>query len=424
MSSERVPRRFRRLAQVFFVLAAVGAVAWLVAGHFAVRSHLAEATAALDRGNPAEARRHLDRYLEARPNSAEGHLLAARAARRCGDLAAAAGHLKEAQRSGAEAAPVELESALMAAQDGRFFEVQGLLLTAVAEGHPQSAEILALAVPARVAEFRIPEARGLTARWVELEPDSARAWTHHAEVLERLRRKAEAIEALRRVVALAPDDVRARVNLGRMLLEVRQSLDEAAGHLERAVEAEPHNPAALLQLAACRETQGRADDAAALLDRLVVEHPRDAKAYFHRGRLELNRARPADSLPFLRKSAELDPSDPEALYSLFQCVQRVGAPAEAREAEERWRRADADLKRVAELARLIAASPGDPELRREMGELFLRNGRDADGVRWLESALQVGPDHAPTHAALAAHYEKVGRPDLAARHRGPAAKKP
>ena len=72
------------------------------------------------------------------------------------------------------------------------------------------------------------------------------------------------------------------------------------------------------------------------------------------------------------------------------------------------------------MSRLISAAPRDPEHRREMGELFLRNGRDAEGLRWLESALRQDPDHAPTHATLAAHYEKAGRPDLAAGHRSAA----
>ena len=42
-----------------------------------------------------------------------------------------------------------------------------------------------------------------------------------------------------------------------------------------------------------------------------------------------------------------------------------------------------------------------PELRRQMGELFLRNGRDDEGICWLESALREQPDHVITHEILA-----------------------
>jgi uncharacterized protein HemY len=106
---------------------------------------------------------------------------------------------------------------------------------------------------------------------------------------------------------------------------------------------------------------------------------------------------------------------------LFQCLQQVGSPAEAKSAEERWRQCEADLKTVAELATAISRMPRDPDLRCKMGELFLRNGRVADGLNWLNSALREQPDHGPTHMALASHFEKTGQPDRAATHRALAA---
>jgi Flp pilus assembly protein TadD len=48
-----------------------------------------------------------------------------------------------------------------------------------------------------------------------------------------------------------------------------------------------------------------------------------------------------------------------------------------------------------------------------MGELFLRNGREQDGLRWLRSALREQPDHGPTRQALAAYYERKGQTDRA-----------
>src|SRR5262249_47600856 len=148
--------------------------------------------------------------------------------------------------------------------------------------------------------------------------------------------------------------------------------------------------------------------AAEILDRVITNPGADARAWQHRGRIEMTRGRPREALRFLRRSAELDPSDRETLYELFQCLQQVGTPAEAREAEERWKKCNADLTRVGELTPMIAASPYDPELRREAGELFLRNGREAEGLQWLESALALDPGHAATHRVLADHYDRTG----------------
>jgi predicted Zn-dependent protease len=268
-----------------------------------------------------------------------------------------------------------------------------------------------------MAEFRMIEAQGLAEKWIQLRPESAAAWAQHGEILVRRLRKAEAVTALREAVRLDPNGRRTRMSLARMLIETRQSPAEAAEHLEWLREKEPKNPEVAVLTAMCREAQGRPDEAAAILDRLIAENARDAKAHYHRGRLELNRGQAAAAAPHLRRAAELDPSDPEILNSLLLCVQQVGTPAEIREVEERWKRCDADLKRVTDLARLISASPRNPDLRREMGELFLRNGREREGIRWLESALREQSDHVPTHRLLADYYERIGEETLAEHHR-------
>jgi tetratricopeptide (TPR) repeat protein len=57
---------------------------------------------------------------------------------------------------------------------------------------------------------------------------------------------------------------------------------------------------------------------------------------------------------------------------------------------------------------------------RGVGELFLRNERITEGIRWLNSALEIDPKHAATHRTLAEHYEKTGQKDLAQKHRAQA----
>ena len=55
----------------------------------------------------------------------------------------------------------------------------------------------------------------------------------------------------------------------------------------------------------------------------------------------------------------------------------------------------------------------DPAPRCETGTLLLRNGREQEGVRWLISALRNDPLYRPAHKALADHYERLGKRDLA-----------
>ena len=61
--------------------------------------------------------------------------------------------------------------------------------------------------------------------------------------------------------------------------------------------------------------------------------------------------------------------------------------------------------------------PNDPGLHHEVGVISLRVGAVREGLRWLYRALEIDPKHAPTHRALAEHYQRLGNAALAARHR-------
>jgi tetratricopeptide (TPR) repeat protein len=399
------------------VLVAVGSAVLLVRTWPARPSDLDRGRAALLAEDPAAARVLFDQFLAGHPASAEGHFRAAQAARQCGDPVAAARHLDRAADLGWDAPTIDLQRALMRAEASESETDEPFLLQHAGDDAPDAPEVIPVLLRMYAIQFRWPEADALSARWVRLRPESARAWARRSEVLERLRRRDEAIAALREAVRLGPGERGARLDLVRLLLETRQPPAEAAEHLDALMAAAPDDPTVLVQLALCRQAQGDASAAAAALDRAIALGTTDAKAFQLRGRMELDGGRPAAAVPFLRRAAEIDPSEPQTLYALFQALTRSGQKQDAAAAEARWHQAEADLKRAGELATAISRSPHDPELRREMGELFLRNGREPDGLRWLRSALREQPDHGPTHRALADYYERKGQPDLASFHR-------
>jgi Tfp pilus assembly protein PilF len=61
-------------------------------------------------------------------------------------------------------------------------------------------------------------------------------------------------------------------------------------------------------------------------------------------------------------------------------------------------------------------NPRDPNLRYKAGRIFLDSRQDAEGLRWLSSALQEDPNHRPTHQLLADYYRKNGKTELAEEH--------
>jgi Flp pilus assembly protein TadD len=138
-----------------------------------------------------------------------------------------------------------------------------------------------------------------------------------------------------------------------------------------------------------------------------------------RARLALETESAGAAEQWFRRAAEATPFERDVLYGWHQCLAGQGRQAEAAEVQARWRRVEGDYHRLAEVTRAIAATPTDPDLRCEAGSILLRNGQEAAGLRWLESALRLNPRHAAARGELAAHYERAGRPDLAERHRPP-----
>src|SRR5207248_8239225 len=132
------------------------------------------------------------------------------------------------------------------------------LLQHAGENDPDAAEVLPVLVRLYAGQFRWPDADRLTEVWVRVRPNLARAWAGRGETLERLRRRDEAISALREAVRLDPADRRSRLDLVRLLLETRQPPNEAAAHLELLTASDPDDPAVLVQAAACRAAQGAA----------------------------------------------------------------------------------------------------------------------------------------------------------------------
>src|SRR5262249_19577121 len=148
-----------------------------------------------------------------------------------------------------------------------------------------------------------------------------------------------------------------------------------------------------LGLATCRRQLGQKEEARRLLDLLIQAQPRNALALAERGKVALEANQLAEAEDWLHRAALEDPNDRDVVYPYYQCLKQRGKDDAARGWSERLDRIKADLDRLAELTRQIIRSPRDPEPRYEAGVLLLHNGRDKEGLVWLQSALQIDPGH-------------------------------
>jgi tetratricopeptide (TPR) repeat protein len=160
---------------------------------------------------------------------------------------------------------------------------------------------------------------------------------------------------------------------------------EAAEEFAAAVDAEPGNIPARVDLAASQAALGRLDEAQRTLREAIELAPGNATARFNLGRLLDHDGQAEAAVEQYREAARYRPGDGELHYFWAQALVRAGRPGEALDLY----RAAIDLEPPGELARLGEA------------EALVRLGRYEDAVARLEEAHGLLPASGLLARALA-----------------------
>lgn len=404
--------RLRR-AIWFFLLVLVpsltaATLGWTAWHHLAARE-------ALRRRDYAAARQELGPSLRVWVWSGEPHLLAARAARGMAAYDEAERHLRRSRDRGGDAGAIELERLLGRAQRGDVAPVEAELLKRI-EANPEYAPlVMEVLAPHYFRTYQLVKTRLALQSWLDEEPGWVPAWHLLGQTWERGGSTEEARQCYRRALELDPDHDHARLQLAGLLM--KGDPRGALSHFEYVRRRLGDTPPVLRGLATCHHMLNEPDEARRLLDRLVAEHPDDGAALAARARLAQEHESPEQAEAWFRRAAASQPFEREVLYGWSVSLERLGRREEAAAVHDRFRRVEEDLTRLAAATRRVAHSPHDAAPRCEAGVILLRNGQQAEGLRWLASALELDPRHAATHQALADYYEQAGDPARAALHR-------
>lgn len=411
------PGRSRMVASIIVGLLLIAAVSAYPAAEYLRGSwHWKKARAAIAARDFRAAEEHLDACRRQWPDSAEVAFVSARNARQAGDRGAASSFLADARRLNWPPEQVDLESALLAIQGGTDYSAIGRLMDSVRRDHHDSALILEVLAPAALKALDFALAADCLDRWVHIDPNNPRSHFARGDLLERLRAKNDALEEFKTAVALAPDQFDMRARLGRLLLEMKRS-EEAATEYEWLAERRPSDPAIRLGLAQCRYEIGRKDEAGEMLDALLTEQPKNAAALALRGRIDFEANRPAQAERWFRLALDQAPFHIDFMFNLERALYVQEKTAEAEALKKRREAAEADQHDVGKLMLEIRNKPNDPEPRRQLAIRMMRNGLEAAAKRWLEVAIQLDPQYAPSYESMADYYEKVGNQAAAAEFR-------
>ncbi len=410
-------RHLWRALSAMALLALCGGATGLLGLFVWTEHHLRAARRAIERGHNGVAIRHLHACRWARPDHPEVLLLCARVARRSGAWTEAEAFLDRYWQLRGDDEPLVLERLLLRATGGEVEAVWLLLQARIDAGGPEAALAREALVAGLLYRFRLRDAATQIERWLEAEPDSPLALFASGKLHEQREQSSDALRTFRRLVEIDPEHDEARLRLTALLLQMSQG-EEALAHLEHLRKRLPHNPNAMTQLAQALDLQGRADEARAVLDDCLARHPDHPAALAERGRLAYRDGDGQAAEEFLRRAVQLDPSDVRARNHYQLALGGNGKKAEAAKEREALRRIEADIQRIGIIARgRLQEAPNDPGVPYEVALIALRAGRPKEAHRWLQNALRIDPNHAPTHRALAAYYHETGNPILSARHR-------
>lgn len=409
------PPLYRRLVLSVAVLALAGVMIWYAVCWIVWTRQFQAAALPLRTRDYVAAEEHLAWCRWAWPSDPETWLISARNARRSGDRKQSQAWLEQAERAGASVKEVRLERLLDYAQWEFSPDVEETLreqLKLSRSDYPLIAEAL-------TAEFmrvyRLSEAREILDRWIELDPDDTEPYVRRAWVAEHQLDFDAAVMDYRRVLEAEPDRWQIRLRIADILFKLRKPA-EAVPELERVKQQQPEDAVVAITLSKCYRELGKHSQAEDALNDLSKSIQAEARVRAERGLIALAQGDYAKAESLLRDALQDLPREREILYGLQQCLSQSGKIAEAEEVQRVLKEVDVDGRRMGEVITGLTRDPSNADLRFEGANIFLRNGIQEDGIRWLHMTLDANPRHVAAHERLAEEYEKAGKPDLAAIH--------
>lgn len=209
----------------------------------------------------------------------------------------------------------------------------------------------------------------------------------------------QAIRLWRRVLEVAPENVRALSSLSVALTEVGLQ-DEAIGYCRRALEVDPDLPEAHVTLGMALLDQGKADEAIGHYRKALRSAPDSVAAHNNLGIALAARGESAEALAHYERALSIDPYFVPAAANLGGLLADLGRPAEA----------------MSRLREALYLDPFLPAGHHNVGVLLARQGDLGRAVVHFRAALWAKPDYVQAHFHLAQALLQQGDLDQAIVH--------
>ena len=373
---------------------------------------------AIDREDLPQARTLLQQFVAQRPSDSEGLYLLGSVARRQGDFLTFRNCMELAQNNGCTKAKIEFQTKLLDIQTGKLDPSQQTdLLSKGDQGVDNAvisdsvaAQIYQAIAYGHLSNYRLKEAWEASEFWLQWQPKSVAAHLLKADIYERIGDPANATKQLELILTIDAAHPPTRAKLGRLLLEANR-IDEALEYLSRLVNENLVTPSIQIDYAEALLRSGKSDEAKKALQdafQLGLGRQDRAKASSTRGRIHMEEGKWEAAAADLLVAIEIAPDDSAAHIALSNTLTRLGQTELADQYRERGtallQSANDNFRKIREILAQILERPTDPALRTSVGKIMIEQGKVAEGLRWVETALQYDANFAPALEIVRQYY--------------------
>jgi tetratricopeptide (TPR) repeat protein len=398
----------RKKLSVILIAILVVAAAWagmILASSWKARQHWEAAEKALTENDLDQAQEQLAKYLQARPRDSNALLLAARTARRRGDLQAFEQHLKAYEQIQGPTPAGEFEKQLRQVQEGDLAAEESLKQrTSIDETN--AGLILEALGQGNVSAVHLPQAIECLNQVVQKQPSNTLALYWRGQAWESWNQFEKALDDYETALAVRPDFDRARQGYAECLNRIGR-VREAVGQYDLLRRRQPDNSGMILSLAGCWEDLHELEKAQELVNGLLAREPENVAALVEKGRIALRKGQFDQAEESLEQALKLAPRSRDAHLVKQLCLESQGKDDLAASHKVQLREIQRDSIHKAALLRQVVRTPHDPAVRYELGMIYLRDHDESQAARWLRTALSEDPKYRPAKDALGTLKENL-----------------
>jgi predicted O-linked N-acetylglucosamine transferase (SPINDLY family) len=226
-------------------------------------------------------------------------------------------------------------------------------------------------------------AEQLIAKAIEINPNSAPAYSNRGLALQELKRLDDALVCYDKAIAIKPNDAEALNNRGNVLAKLKR-LDDALASYDKAIAFNPAYADPFSNRGNVLKELNRLDDALESYDKSIAIKPDYADAYFNRGIALKELERLDDALVSYNKAIGIKPDYAEALNNRGIAQQELKRLTDALES----------------YGQAIALNPDYADAYFNRGTTLKELERPDDALVSFEKAISIRPDHQFLYARL------------------------